>query len=115
MMTDRDSRVVVRFGTVDQAGAETALLIEGDPPAPLGCPMARFVLGAGLAGHAPGCACCVPRGPVADALGRLFLDRARGGAWFREVVAVVRGPAAEAAVRAAVTGDVVVRARFRLG
>ncbi len=65
--------------------------------------------------HPLGCACCLPRGPVAVALGRLFLARARGEApLFDTVIAVTRGAAGAAAVRAALTDDVVTRARFRL-
>ncbi len=79
-----------------------------------GRPVARFRLAPGLAGHAPGCACCVPRGPVAEALGRLFLARARGEvAWFRSV-AVLASLAGEAAVRAALAEDQVSAGRFRL-
>ncbi len=108
-----DARLPVRFGTPDQAGPERALLIEGDAPAPPGVPFARFVLAPGI--HPASCACCAPRGPVAEALARLFLDRARGGAPFREVIALVRGPTGEEAVRAAVTADQLAAARFRLG
>ena len=108
-----DARLPVRFGTPDQAGPEAALLIEGDVPAPSGVLAARFVLAQG--GHSAGCACCAPRGPAAEALRRLFLTRARGGQLFREVVAVVRGQAGEAAVRAALSDDLLASARFRLG
>ncbi|MBW4091979.1 MAG: hypothetical protein HIU82_12865 [Proteobacteria bacterium] len=123
-----DARLQIGFGTADQAGPETALLIEGDAPAPAGVAVARFVLAPVVvapvvvapvvvaeAVHPAGCACCAPRGPAAEALGRLFLERARGGVLFREVIAVVRGPAGAAAVRAAVAGDPLVSARFRLG
>ncbi len=106
---DRDSRVEVRFAGAAQAGA--AALIEG--AGPTAGPVAHFALTATL--HVPGCACCLPRGPVAVALGRLFLARARGDApLFDTVVAVTRTPAGEAAVRAALEDDVVTRARFRL-
>ena len=65
--------------------------------------------------HAFGCACCLPRGPVSVALGRLFLARVRGeAALFDTVVAVTHSPAGAAAVRAALDRDVVTRARFRL-
>ncbi|MDE2573876.1 MAG: hypothetical protein KGL55_01045, partial [Rhodospirillales bacterium] len=59
-----------------------------------------------------GCACCLPRHGAAAALGALFLARARGEVpFFRRVLAVVRDAAA---VRAALAGDVVTAARFRL-
>jgi hypothetical protein len=112
-----DARLHVGFGTADQAGPETALLIEGDAPAPAGVAVARFVLApvvAAEAVHPTGCACCAPRGPAAEALGRLFLQRARGGALFRKVIAVVSGPDGAAAVRAALAEDPLVSARFRL-
>ncbi len=111
-----DARLPVRFGPIDAVGPESALLIEGDAPAPPGVPVARFVLAASSypPGHPPGCACCAPRGPAAEALGRLFLDRARGGRLFRDVVAVTRGPAGKAAVRAALAQDLLAAARFRL-
>ena len=106
-----DDRIPVRFG---QPEAGEAVLIEGDLPLGPGRPVARFRLAAALAGHMPGCPCCVPRGPVAEALGRLFLARARGEvAWFRSI-AVIATPAGEAAVRAALAGDQVSAGRFRL-
>ena len=105
-----DDRIPVRFG---QPVADEAALVEGDGVFP-GRPVARFRLAPGLAGHAPGCACCVPRGPVAEALGRLFLTRARGEVgWFRSI-AVIATPAGEAAVRAALARDQVSAGRFRL-
>ena len=113
MTQDADARLPLRFGTLDRAGPETALLIEGDAPAPAGVAVARFALPIGFPRHAIGCACCAPRGPAAEALGRLFLARARGGIWFREVLAVA-SPAGQAAVRAALAEDVVTAARFRV-
>lgn len=62
--------------------------------------------------HVPGCACCVGRGALAAALGRLFIARARGEvAFFRRVV--VTG--ADAAAHAALAADSLVAARFRIG
>ena len=62
--------------------------------------------------HDAGCACCVARTPAAQALARLFMQRARGEvAFFRRVV--VEGQAEEAAVRAALQSDPVAAARFR--
>src|SRR3954452_17837379 len=97
-----DDRVPVHFGP-PQAG--DAVLVEAGMMVPSGHPAAHFTLAPGLAGHAAGCACCVPRGPVAEALGRLFLVRARGEvAWFG-AVAVLATPAGAAAVRAALAAD----------
>ncbi len=110
MTMDQDSRIAVRFGRTVEDGA--AALIEGDGRS--AASVAHFTLPATL--HGPGCACCLPRGPAAVALGRLFLARARGEApLFDTVVAVTRTPAGEAAVRAALEDDVVTRARFRFG
>ena len=63
--------------------------------------------------HPVACACCVGRGPAAQALDRLFLGRVRGSIpWFGRVVV---DPVGEAAVRDALADDPVVSARFRLG
>jgi hypothetical protein len=115
MVESSDERVPVRFGSGDTAGQDEALLIEGNATVPTGHAEARFRLASGLIGHPYGCACCTPRGPVAEALGRLFLARARGEvAFFRSVVAVVATPAGEAAVQAALAADQVSAGRFRL-
>jgi hypothetical protein len=112
--SDRDdARIAVRFAAADDAGPDEALLIEGagssDRPA-----VARFVLPIRVATHPIGCACCAPRGPVATALSRLFLARARGEVpWFHSVVAVTHSESGADAVRAALTADVVTAARFR--
>ena len=95
----------VRFGTADTAEPYDALLVEGEALVPAGHAVARFRLSPGLAGHRLGCACCTPRGPVAEALGRLFLARARAEvAFFNAVVAV----------RAALAEDQLSAGRFRL-
>jgi hypothetical protein len=108
-----DGRIWVRFGTVDEAEPGEALLIEGQVPTG-GPAVARFVVPARIGGHPAGCNCCAPRGPVATALGALFLARARGELpWFRSMVAVTQSAAGAAAVRAAMEEDVVTRARFR--
>lgn len=119
MMETDDGRVGVRFGAAGDAGPEDALLIEGIAAGEGGVPadrpaVARFTVPVRIAMHPLGCACCAPRGPVAEALGRLFLARARGELpWFRSVVAVTHSAAGAAAVRAALAGDVVTVARFR--
>jgi hypothetical protein len=106
-----DDRVPVRFGDPE---ADEAVLVEGEAAVRSGRPAARFRLAPAIAGHVMGCACCVPRGPVAEALGRLFLARARGEvAWFRSV-AVLATPAGKAAVRAALAEDQIAAGRFRL-
>jgi hypothetical protein len=63
--------------------------------------------------HPIACACCVGRGPAAQAMDQLFLDRVRGSIpWFSRLVV---DPVGEAAVRKALAEDAVVSARFRLG
>jgi hypothetical protein len=63
--------------------------------------------------HPMACACCVGRGPAAQAMDQLFLDRVRGSIpWFTRLVVDKTG---EAAVRVALAEDAVVSARFRLG
>jgi hypothetical protein len=111
MMKFTDDRVPVRFGDPE---ADEAALVEGEATVRSGRAAARFRLSPAMARHAMGCACCVPRGPVAEALGRLFLARARGElAWFRSA-AVLATPGGEAAVRAALAEDQVAAGRFRL-
>jgi len=105
-----DMRIPILFG--GQPDPTDAVLVEGGREMP-GCGYAaRFALG--LPGHMLGCACCTLRGPVADALGRLFRDRATGVAPFFPRVVVLASPAGEAAVRSAITEDAVTRARYRL-
>lgn len=105
-----DGRIPVVIGGA--AGEGDAVLIEGDGALPAGT-AARFTLAAG--GHAIGCACCAPRSDAGRALGRLFLARARGEVAAFGRVVVVASEEGRAAVEAAVGGDVVASARFRMG
>ena len=106
-----DGRIPVLLAGREAVGPGDAVLLEGDGAFPAGV-AARF---SAAGGHGIGCACCVPRSDAARALARLFLARARGEvALFRRVVAVTASPAGQAAVTAAVTGDVLASARFRL-
>jgi len=110
-----DARVPVRFGSVSDTDAGSALLIEGDAPAPDGVAVARFTAEAPAGPHPPGCPCCATRSPAAVALAALFLARARGEVvFFRTVVAVCPAPEGQAAVRAAVESDPLVLAWFRV-
>ena len=97
-----DARVPVVFGSSRDAQEGDAVLADGLADELDGAP-----------GHDAGCACCLGRTPAAQALGDLFMQRARGDvAFFRRVL--VDGHAAEAAVRAALQSDPVAAARFRL-
>jgi hypothetical protein len=98
----------------DGADAATALLLEGDAPAPSDRTVVRFDLPRTV--HVAGCACCLPRGPVAEALGRLFLARARGEVpFFRRVLARPVSEAGRNALITALADDPLVSGRFRLG
>ena len=109
-----DERLPIRFGAASDAYPDDALLIEGGALPPGGS-AESFQVKETLRGHSDGCACCAPRSEAAGALSRLFLARGRGDtAFFLGVVAVIRSPAGRAAVEAAVTGDIVASARFRL-
>lgn len=97
------------------AAGVVAWLVQGDAPAPGPGPVARFRLPVAGAGHPAGCVCCVPRGPVAEALSRLFLARARGEvAFFHDVLALPFDAAGAAAIRDALAADSLLAARFRL-
>lgn len=75
---------------------------------------ARAAFSAAAARHAIGCACCAGRSPAAQALDRLFQQRARGQcAWFDRVLALVPSPAGAAMLASALADDVLTRARFR--
>ncbi len=65
-------------------------------------------------GHGTGCTCCSLRGPAADALTRLFRERATGVAPFFSRVLILASPEGEAEIGAALEDDVVCRARYRL-
>lgn len=109
-----DARVKLRIGAADMAGPDDALLIEGEASGAAELPHVRFTLPAG-SDHAEGCGCCLPRGPVAEALTRLFLWRVRGEvSYFSGVVAVPASAKGEAAIRAALQTDPLITARFRL-
>lgn len=96
MVIFADGRIPLVFGLESEAGADDAVL--------------HVAADAG-ADHAPGCACCAPRGAAARALTALFLARMRGErGYFERVVLVADDPDA---VRAALAADPLVVARFR--
>jgi hypothetical protein len=69
--------------------------------------------GQGAAAHAAGCACCLRRAPLAVALSRLFLARARGEVPLFGRVIVACPPDQEAALAAVLAADPVTAARYR--
>jgi hypothetical protein len=118
MSVTPDPRIPVVFGTPGDAGRDDALLVEREdgPFCDMATGAAEAFVSAARPAHAIGCACCSPRRAAAEALGRLFLARARGdGPPFRRVVAATLTQAGAAAIRAALVEDRVAAARFRLG
>jgi hypothetical protein len=111
-MGQADMRIAVVMGGAPGEG--DAALVEDGHDMPAAGYALRFALGVGKAGHVAGCACCMVRGPAADALTALFRARAMGMAPFFGRVVVLASAAGEAAVAEALEGDVMARARFRV-
>lgn len=108
-----DARIPVRLGRVQDAGPGLALLLPVGTAAPEGAVVARIPAASPRA-HPAGCACCASRGRLAEALGRLFLARARGEvAFFREVIAVLPDAQDQAELGAALAADPLLAARYR--
>jgi hypothetical protein len=106
MMVDQDMRVPVLAG--DPALARPGDVVQ--PALPTG---ATWAVPEGATRHAAGCTCCQPRPPLAAALARLFLARARGEMAFFARVIVPCPPEHEAALAAMLAADPVTAARFR--
>ncbi len=102
-------RIPILFGV--EPGAGDAVLVEDGHDMPADGYAVRFTVA--QAGHVIGCACCTLRGPAADALGRMFMARARGEAPFFARVVVLASEAGVAEVRRALGEDVVTKARYR--
>ena len=97
-------------------GKPAAVLTEAPAPARPAGAAALEGFEAGGPVHAAACACCTGRPPVSLALDRLFQARVRGQcAWFARVIAATDSAEARAAIEAALEGDALTRARFRLG
>lgn len=104
-------RIEVRFGgPVKQDDA--VLVQEGCAPPDGAEIVAWFRVEERKIGHGAGCLCCVQRGAVAEALTRLYLDRARGTLPAFGRMVVVGDTNGKTTVRAALDGDVLLRARF---
>ncbi|MBW4021878.1 MAG: hypothetical protein HIU92_01865 [Proteobacteria bacterium] len=104
-----DARIPVFFAAAPEEAEGVAWLVEDTAVAAWGVPE-----GARDVGHVPGCACCVARSPVAEALGRLFRARAVGEVpFFTRLGVVPASPAGEAAVRQALLTDGLAAACYR--
>lgn len=116
MKTASDMRIPVLFGAASAADApgEDAVLVEDGAIMPREGYAVRFALPAQKFGHSFGCTCCTLRGPAADALTRMFRERATGTAPFFKRMRVLASPAGEAAVREALEHDAVTTARYVL-
>ena len=98
-----DARIAAVVGPALSSAADDVVLMEGRDFVFL--PVA----------HPAGCACCVARGPVAEAFSKLFLARVRGEIpYFRRVLVVTFSAKGQEAVIRALVEDPVVSARFRL-
>jgi hypothetical protein len=110
MISDTDMRIPIVMG--DRPEPADAVLVEDGLEMPETSYAVRFV--PRKPGHGLSCACCTLRGPVSDALGRIFRERATGAAPFFKRVVVLASPAGEDAVREALNKDVVTAARYRI-
>lgn len=114
-----DARIPVVFAPEALAGPGDALLSEagadnGDVPG-WSPGLVHIAIPAGQPGHGAACACCAPRGAIAETLHRMFLARARGEtAAFRRVV-VSAGKDGRARVREALVRDPFLAGRYRVG
>ena len=107
-MSVQNSRLPVRFGPASSRRADEAVLSDKTPlPAP-----PSFAVPIVPVGHALGCSCCILRPAATLALADVFRRWVLGTA-FRAVLADLSA-GNEAALRAALEGDIVVAARFRL-
>jgi hypothetical protein len=107
-----DARIPVVFADLSVAGGDDAMLLEADAM-PEGRVGISFQPGPGVL--AAGCACCTPRGPLAQALGEMFMARAKGSVpFFRRVVAVAATEDGRATMLSALIEDPVCVARFRV-
>jgi hypothetical protein len=101
-----DARIPVFFAAVAEEASGVAWLVEDAAVAPWD---------ARAGGHVAGCACCVTRSPVAEALGRLFRARAVGEVpFFTRLGVVPASPAGEASLRQALATDGLASACYKV-
>ena len=107
-----DARIPVHILALGATPAP-GMAVLAEAPAEASAPaMAIFTL---EGAHVPACACCGARGPVAEALDRLFLGRVRGAhPWFTAIAALPRNAESAEAIRRTLREDQTSSARFRL-
>lgn len=107
-----DARLPVHLLTPGEIPAPGMAVLAEAPSTALAPAMALFSL---TGAHVPACACCGMRGPVAEALDRLFLGRVRGTLpWFTAIAALPQSADAAEAIRKTLRDDPTSSARFRL-
>lgn len=107
-----DTRIAVHILTQGEAPAPGMALLAESPTEASAPAMALFSL---AGAHVPVCACCGARGPVAEALDRLFLGRVRGTLpWFTAIAALPQSPEGAEAICRTLREDQATSARFRL-
>jgi len=110
MKSHPDIRIPILFDA--EPGPDDAVLVEDGQDLPAAGYAVRFAVA--KSGHVFNCACCTQRGPTADALSRMFRERATGAAPFFKRVIILASTEGEAAIRQALATDVVTAARYRL-
>ncbi len=120
MDTRSDGRIPLSLFSAPEAlaawladGAPAAVLTDAEPASNGGAAATGHFVA--RAPHRFACACCAGRSPAAIALDRLFQARARGqSAWFERVGVFATSSIGRDQVLAAMTGDVLTLARYRL-
>jgi len=107
-----DARIPLHLLRPGETPAPGMALLAEAPAEVSATAMALFSL---TGAHVPACACCGVRGPVAEALDRLFLGRVRGEfPWFTAIAALPQSAEAAEAIRQTLRDDAASSARFRL-
>ncbi|MCZ8278580.1 MAG: hypothetical protein O9313_09610 [Acetobacteraceae bacterium] len=107
-----DARIPLHLLRPGETPAPGMALLAEAPAEVSATAMALFSL---TGAHVPACACCGVRGPVAEALDRLFLGRVRGTLpWFSAIAALPQSAEAAEAICNTLRDDAASSARFRL-
>lgn len=107
-----DARIPIHLLKPGETPAPGVALLAEAPAEVSATAMALFSL---TGAHVPACACCGVRGPVAEALDRLFLGRVRGEfPWFTAIAALPSSANGAEAIRRTLREDQASSARFRL-